>query len=620
MSTSPCTAYFRRAHILSAPLLAVAVALPALSIQGLAQSETDERPTVSRQKPATSNATIGMVNILLEQELISEEQAETLIQQAEDEAYVAREAARDATAAAGEAASAASIAAAAAAPPGSRRVTYVPEIVKRELRDEIRQEVMTQAQAEGWASPGTYPEWASRIRFYGDIRGRWEGLWFPGGFNSTHNLWDYNAINTGAPYDLNDVTNPFYAPSFNTTEDRNRFRLRARLGVEADLDDGFFAGMRIGTGSDNSPVSTNQTLGGSGGNFSKYALWLDRAFVTWEPLKNPYFGALVPAADTSALSMTFGRFDNPFFAPTDLVWDSDLGFDGLAIKARHEVAPGFTPFVNAGAMPIFNTSLDFATTEPVKFESADKYMLGGQVGFNWQATPDVGLTLGAGLFEFSNVQGKLSSPCDVSLSESCDTDDYRPSFAQKGNTYQYLRDIVPPDGWNGIDPYANPQYFGLANEYRPLVISGRVDLGYFDPIHVSLDGEFVWNTAFDKHAAGTVAVNNRGTDIDDATPGVYEGGDLGWMARLMVGHQALDEFGKWNVNLGYRYLESDAVLDAFVDSDFGLGGTNLKGYFLGADLALSESVTASAKWTSATEISGAPYAVDTFQLGLSARF
>ncbi|WJH42160.1 putative porin [Aliirhizobium terrae] len=416
------------------------------------------------------------------------------------------------------------------------------------------------------------------------------------------------------------MTNPFWAPSYNTSEDRNRARLRARLGLEADLYDGFTAGLRIGTGSDNSPVSTNQTLGGSGGNFSKYALWLDRAYLEWEPLKNPYFGSRVPETSPDALSLTLGRFDNPFFSTTDLVWDADLGFDGIAVKARREVSPGVTPFVSVGAFPIFNTSLDFATTEPVKYGSEDKYLIGAQVGMNWQARPDVGVTFGAGIFEFSNVEGRRSSPCDLSIQESCDTDHLRPSYAQKGNTYMYLRDVMPPAGWNGVDPYPNDQYFGLATEYRPVVLSGRVDLGQFDPVHVALDGEFVWNSAFDKSEVRKKAINNLGPDGADGSAGSYEGGNIGWMTKLTVGHKKLDAFGKWSVNVGYKYLQSDAVLDAFADSDFGLGGTNLEGYFLGGDLALSENVTASAKWMSADSIAGAPYAVDTFQLDVTGRF
>ena len=602
-----------RTPLASVSLLALAVGMP--MIAGPAFAQDSERPTVSKKKPATAGSTVALVNILVEQGVITQEQGQNLIKQADDEAYVARQAARDANAKATEAAATAAAAAAAASPPGSKRVTYVPDIVKRELREEIRQEVMAKAKDEGWASPGKYPEWASRIRIYGDIRGRWEGMWYPSGYSSGEMI-DFNAINTGSPYDVSAANLKGY-PTYNGSESRNRYRMRARLGLEADLAEGFIGGLRIATGSDSSPVSTNQTLGRSGGNFSKYALWLDRAFIKFEPFKNPHIGPNPDFAPDS-VSLTFGRFDNPFWSPTDLVWDSDLGFDGLAINAKREVSPGFTPFFAAGAMPIFNTDLDFSTTEKEKFKSTDKYLFGGQIGFNWQATPQVGLTLGAGIYDYTNVQGKKSSPCDVSISQNCDTDNLRPSFAQKGNTYGYLRDIVPPPGWNGSDPYANPQYFGLASDFRPVVISGRVDLNHFDPIHVAIDGEFVWNSAFNRAEIEQNYVNNY-----SGTPGKsgkFEGGNIGWTTKVTVGHQKLDEYGKWSVNLGYKYLESDATLDAFADSDFGLGGTNLKGYFLGGSRAFWDSVSGTAKWMSATSIAGVPYAVDLLQFDVNAKF
>ena len=50
----------------------------------------------------------------------------------------------------------------------------------------------------------------------------------------------------------------------NTREDRrNQLRVRARLGVRAELSSpGPPASARLATGSDDSPVSTSQTLGG----------------------------------------------------------------------------------------------------------------------------------------------------------------------------------------------------------------------------------------------------------------------------------------------------------------------------------------------------------------------
>lgn len=607
-----------KAGMFSVSLLALMATMPvAIAQERSAADRQQDRPTVSKKKPTSANATVNLVNLLVKQGVLDEEQAANLIKQAEDEAYVAREAARDATVKADEAAKAATAAASAASPAGSKRVTYVPEIVKRQLREDIRQEVMSKARAEKWASPGMYPEWASRIRFSGDFRGRWEAINYPsGGYNAPGNYIDFNAINTGSGYDVSDANlKPF--PTYNAQEPRDRARLRARLGVDVDLFEGFTAGMRLATGNDSSPVSTNQTMGSGGGNFSKYAIWLDRAFVKFEPFKYPAF-ANYPSPDSMAI--TVGRFDNPFWSPTDLVWHRDLGFDGIALQIGHEVAPGLRPFLVAGAFPIFNTALDFSSAGDTKFRSEDRYLFGGQVGFSWQAYQDITATFGAGIFSFSNVQARQSSLCSLDREVACDTDGLRPSFAQKGNTYTYLREILPPAGWPpGDRTYSQPQYYGLASKFMPAVFSGRLDFAQFNPVHVILDGEFVWNTAFNRDGVAALAMNNRAPDVNSEF-GPFNGGNIGWMTRLTVGHPKLAQFGDWNVHVGYKYLESDATIDAFGDSDFGLGGTNLKGYFVGGNFAVASNVWLGARWMSANAISGVPYAVDVFQIDLNAKF
>ncbi len=116
---------------------------------------------------------------------------------------------------------------------------------------------MAKAYKENWASPGAYPEWAQRIHFYGDMRARYQGNFFPTG-NDPIGAVNFNGINTGSPYDITNA-NQNFAPTFDTNQDRNQFRLRARLGMDADLLNGFTAGLRIATGDSNSPVSTNQS-------------------------------------------------------------------------------------------------------------------------------------------------------------------------------------------------------------------------------------------------------------------------------------------------------------------------------------------------------------------------
>ncbi|MEW6639080.1 MAG: putative porin [Pseudomonadota bacterium] len=598
---------------LAVSLCALACATPALSqtadSAAAAPAKKEKRPAVSQAKPSSPNATINLVNMLVSQGVLKEDQAQALIKQAEDEAYVSRQAAKDASAKADDATKAATAAAAAAQPPGTRHVTYVPEIVKRQLRDEIKKEVMAKAEKENWASPGAYPEWAQRIRFYGDARIRYQGNFFPSG-NDQMDAWNFNAINNSASaYDLSDGT-PYPATN-NVTRDRNQFRLRARLGMDADLFNGFTAGLRIATGESNSPVSTNQTMGNSGGNFSKYSLWLDRGF-----LKYQTFG--------DDLTLSAGRFDNPFWSPTDLVWYRELGFDGFAVQAKREVWEGITPFAVAGAFPIFNTDFNAGLNTstkapPVKIESNDKWLYGGQVGFAARFSPEYSLRLGVAYYDFSNVQGKLSSPCFAYTAiDSCNTDQTRPSFAQKGNSYMLLRQLyaIP-----GSIPTPNYQYFGLASQFRPLVASAQLDLGHFHPYHIVLDGEYVVNTAFNRGLMEMNSINNRAAVLPgQGGLGTFNGGNMGWMGRVTVGNKEIKHLWDWNVHAGYKYLESDATIDAFADSDFGLGGTNLRGYFLGGNLGLSENVWASLRWMSANNISGFPYNVDVLQVDLNARF
>jgi hypothetical protein len=215
------------------------------------------------------------------------------------------------------------------------------------------------------------------------------------------------------------------------------------------------------------------------------------------------------------------------------------------------------------------------------------------------------------------VQGRLSSPCFVlTAADICDTDLLRPSFAQKGNTYVRLRNVPDVQLPNAT---LNYQYYGLASGFRPLVTSAQLDLAHFNPIHIILDGEFVWNTAFNRAYVSSVAVNNFAPTATGAA-GAFNGGNKGWLTRLTVGNKEIKRLWDWNAHVGYKHLESDAMVDAFVDSDFGLGGTNLKGYFIGANFGLGENVWTSARWMSANSIAGLPYSVDIFQLDLNARF
>ena len=201
-----------------------------------------------------------------------------------------------------------------------------------------------------------------------------------------------------------------------------------------------------------------------------------------------------------------------------------------------------------------------------------------------------------------------------------DTDDSRPSFAQHGNTYMALRNVVLDPALANTTPVY--EYFGLASPFQEVALTGQLDYSLFDPFHISLVGEYVNNVAFDRGAidsGGPPILRGPQNNKDGSS---YAGGNMGYDVRLNLGAPALQKLWDWNVNLAYRYLESDAVMDAFNDSDFGgyISGTNLKGYILGGNLALSSRIWTSLRFMDADAIAGPPLRVDTIQVDLNAKF
>jgi hypothetical protein len=550
-----------------------------------------------------------LIAILVKKGVLSQSDANSIMQEAQAEASAAQ-----ASAAAPPAAPVSAVTVTSTTTPdGTIHVTYVPPVVRQQIATAVATQMTAQQQAQGYSGSSLVPEWVTRMHFYGDTRLRYESDLFPNGNDNTGGFPNFNAINTGAPYDVSS-SNINYPPQLNVDQNRNRFRLRARLGVDADLGDGFLLGIRIATGENDSPVSENQTLGAAsngtqGGNFSKYAIWLDRAYLSYTPkLENGL-----------NLTVEGGRFDNPFFS-TNLIWADDIGFDGVAALASYDADDGLTPFVTAGAFPVYNTDFNYASNQPAKYPSNNKWLFGFQGGTSWKIDDDYAAKFGIADYLFTNVAGKLSAPCYVYTSaDQCSTDADRPSFAQNGNTYMALRDIIPTSQ-NGYGTTSQYQYFGLASGFNELAFTGEFDLSNFDPTHIWFNGEYVRNLAFNKTDIANKAVNNRGSTGGITTVGSFDGGNNGFFVYGNVGDKILAQRWDWNAMLGYKYVQTDAVIDAFDDSDFGLGGTNLKGYIVSGNLALNKRVWVRLRYLSADSIVGPTYKSDVVQLDLNGKF
>ncbi|MFZ4764518.1 MAG: putative porin [Roseimicrobium sp.] len=559
-------------------------------------------PPAAEAPKASPNATVNLINRLVQKGILTHGEATELIQQAEADAARARAESEPEDGLAMDS--------------DTVRVTYVPENIKTEIREQLKDAVLRQARDEGWANPRTMPEWASRFKLFGDVRLRYEGIFYPEGNDNTGSFPNFNSINTGTPFDISGTQ---FSPQYNVDQERQRVRLRARLGVDVNLEENFTAGLRIATGETSTPTSTNQSLGlasqGQGGNFSKYSLWLDRGFLKYEIGGQPDFN----------IAFLFGRFDNPFMTTSEIVWDEDVGFDGIAISGRLPVVHGLNFFFTGGAFPIFNTDLNFPSNQPAKYESGDKWLYAGQIGFDIKPTKKFNAKVAAAVYDFNKVEGRLSTPyIPLTTSDASDTDNTRPSFAQKGNTYRPIRDIIP-SALNDFGTSRQYQFFGLASPFKVAAYTARLDFWPSEPFGFSILGEYALNLDYDRESINATAVNNRGPLALDETGaptgiGEYEGGDTAWNASVVVGKPVFEEAGDWNASIGYRYVESDAVVDAFSDSDFGVGGTNVEGYTIGAAVALSKRVRMSLRWMSATQIAGPPLKSDVVLFDLTAKF
>ncbi len=596
-------------------VLALAL-LSASALSGLAHAQD-----ASSQAGPSQNATINLIRALVKKKVLGAAEADAMIAQAQAEAAQAQAVAQAAasantaaTTAQANAASAIAAASPASAQPGTS-VRYVPQFVRDQIKDEVRKEVLADAKTQGLVAPEAIPEWVRGVKITGDLRGRYEGRFFDNG--NALDFVNIGAINAGSPYNTDPATNPFNPAILNSRKDRTYLRLRARIGVEAAIDPQVTAYFRIATGSQNNPVSTNQTLGGY---FSNKDLWLDRAYIDYRPVDGAH--------------VLVGRMANPFQA-AELVWDDDINLDGLAGGYAHALGDSFSAFAVAGAFPLDYVPDDGPKTalSSIKTDSdKDKWIFAGQLGGAWRASETLKASLSLAYYDYTGVTGALSPSCS-NIADYCLTDYSRPGFAQRGNTLFALRDVTTADPANT----ASPQYYGLASKFRVLDVSAALDWALADDLSLNLAAHYARNLAYDRSEVlargfnptsglSQIANNNETCSVDlvaglcPAGKAVFNSGDVAWLVRATIGTPAVEEAGDWSLSASYRHIEPDALLDAFTDSDFHLGGTNAEGWTLSGTYGLRHHTSLGARWMSSQEISGPPFKIDLMQVDLNVKF
>jgi hypothetical protein len=65
--------------------------------------------------------------------------------------------------------------------------------------------------------------------------------------------------------------------------------------------------------------------------------------------------------------------------------------------------------------------------------------------------------------------------------------------------------------------------------------------------------------------------------------------NIGYLGGIKFGAKKVKKLGQWQFKYMYRYLECDAWIDAFPDSDAYGGGTGVKGHEVVLELGLGEN-------------------------------
>lgn len=568
--------HFRR-PALSAMALAMALALPA---------QADERESLETLRETTRS----LIDALVESGVLPKDKADALIQAAQAKA-------------------AASLAQKAQEPKPAQvtaegkpvlRVPYVPDSMRAQIRDEVKEEVIAQARAERWGVPGA-PSWINNIKIEGDIRLRHQQDNASGNNTGADTYVIADVLNSNgitrspdfASYSVNDAKD--LLATANTSESRGRERVRMRLGLTAKVTDEVGVGLRLTTGSATDRVSTNQTMGQ---NFNKYQVFLDRAFVRIDPA--PW------------VSFQGGRIPNPWFS-SDMTWNENLNFEGFATTFRRPVVDdGIAPFLTLGYFPLRES------TPPGR---NSRSLWGAQLGASMELSARTRLKLGLAYYSYNNLEGRSDTDYTllsngISVGQSYGRYEYPVGLRQRGNTVfetnpllAFSSDVIKPT-------------WGLAYQFKPVVLTAAAEFTHFSPFNILLSAEYANNTAF---SASDFHKRADATFYGNVDPG---GSGEGYQLKLAVGDTEVRDLNDWQVAFSYRRVGSDALLDAFTDSDLGLGGTNIRGYTLGLTYGLYRNTTLGMKYLAGENITttlnsnfpDASFKVNSLQVDLNVRF
>ena len=508
---------------------------------------------------------VNLLQTLVDKGVLSRAQADQLVKQAQ--AQAGAEAAREAAAAKAEA--------------GAVHVPYVPQIIQDRIAKQVAKQVqpavtasvIKAAKAGKWNLFGAMPDWLSRVTPFGNLVVRGEADMFPS-TNRPYTYLDFNAINEYGGLDYVPGADGF----MDTTENRQRMRFQAHLGLTAALTPSLTAHVRLSAGTIDYAGSESQTFGNEGG---RYPVEFDEADIRWDASKTSNF---------AGSSVDAGRILNPWFAPTQLIYANAVTFDGIAGTFRYDFGKGGLDepyvFATVGGFPELEV--------PIAAEN-DKWLVGGQLGtgLQWGASGRQRLIFAGSYYNFVHFTGQMNAVDSTLLDYTA------PVYTVCCNTM-----------FNIVNSSTNPneELFALASHFVLVEAAGRYTFA-FPRYQLSITADAVKNIAYNlaqvEYLSGETFPSNE---------------NVGYVGEIGFGDPVLGRFGTWSAKIGYRYVKRDAVIDAWTNADFHGGGTNAEGYFMVGYFGVVPDVWVRLAYLAASQIDGPNYGLDIVQLDLNAQF
>ena len=381
-------------------------------------------------------------------------------------------------------------------------------ITPEELQQAREEEKQKQAAGESRldALKAKLPKWLEMISLFGDIRNRVEGFYGN----------DYHA--------------------------QTRYRVRARVGLNANVTDEISGTVRLATGDPNDPISTNQSLTNT---FTRKPINLDWAYLTIKPGKTfglePGWGQIV----TGKFGVNLARY-------SELVWDDDLSPEGATETLNlWEQREGFYRSFRLNALQwIMNDAS----------ANNDSWIAGGQAVTEAAIGSTANLTASFADYNFidmNRVATTYLSPFTGSASaNNCSAAQLAKdpmSTCYAVNTSQNTS-LANSNSvlYSAKDSANNRKITGYANGFN--VINFGSELDFPNPFGLGIPAGLFGEAAYNTQASS----GNTGLAI---------GLGIGKAQRDWY-HDSLKNPGDWSMSYTWERVEKDAVVSLFSFSDF----------------------------------------------------